>query len=520
MVIFIVCLLCIILFLLIGRYIYRCFKTYQLYKSFAFPHQKIKEELTHEYLYKLKKQDIDQVVYNDLELDKLFQIVNRTYSDVGKEYMHAQMFTSHNHQQLEDIIEKLKDAKRLKRVIYELYVLSKGYSSALHFFDQENVLSRKDTFVVLTSTLILLTLIISCFFMPIMIMVVFFWIGIQNFLYSYYTKKTDDMMSQCMSYSYVIECLNHLAKLDIFSFEDYQKIQRMIKVAHHYTLVSRIIALIEVIDIFYLMEFVKGIFFIPIYQCYFLLKHKEELALDFLTMYEYVGMIEAAVSIISLRHEYEVCIPTLSSKPIVKFKECYHPLINNPVKNSFESVDSCLITGSNASGKSTFLKTVGINMIMAKAYHTCFADEFVYYPFQLCTSIHIQDDIQAGESYYIREIKTLKKILDDISIKECLVLIDEILRGTNEKERIAISKVVLRYLFDSQSLVFVTTHDLSLVDAFLDIHKYCFHDQVVGESWQSDYIIKEGVCKVGNAIKLLNVFGFDQEICEQLKKPF
>ena len=87
-------------------------------------------------------------------------------------------------------------------------------------------------------------------------------------------------------------------------------------------------------------------------------------------------------------------------------------------------------------------------------------------------------------------------------------------------ERIAISKVVLKYMFESQSLIFVTTHDLSIVDAFSNISQYCFNDDIVDKIWKSDYKIKAGVCKVGNAIKLLEVYGFDSKIVEQLKKPY
>lgn len=291
----------------------------------------------------------------------------------------------------------------------------------------------------------------------------------------------------------------------------------MIKKADRYTMIYRIVRKLSQIDIFYLMEFIKGIFFIPIYQTYFLLRNKDILSNDYQSMYEYIGMVDMALALISLRNEYQTCIPTYVIQERVSFKECYHPLIHDPIKNSFSTNHSCIITGSNASGKSTFLKTVGINMIMAKAFHTCFADEFTYYPFQLRTSIHIQDDLVAGESYYIREIKTLKTILDDLKNKKCLVLIDEILRGTNEKERLAISKVVLEYMFESQSLIFVTTHDLSLVEYFKEIDKFCFNDEVVGKSWKSDYKIKEGICRVGNAMKLLEVYGYDQDICNQLK---
>ena len=90
-----------------------------LYKSFYLDKRDTEEEITKEYFKKIKNPDIDEGVYNDLELDQIFNIVNRTYSDVGKEYMYGQMFISnHCHKDLENIIEKLKNEKLLKKVLY------------------------------------------------------------------------------------------------------------------------------------------------------------------------------------------------------------------------------------------------------------------------------------------------------------------------------------------------------------------------------------------------------------------
>lgn len=505
--------------ILLLKMIFRQFKIRSLYLSFLNHEKSLEYEITGEYLEKYSK-DIDKTIANDLELGKVFKIINRTNSMVGREYMYAQMFISqHNHEQLENMISKLKDENKLKKILYELYNLTTGYNQSLDFFEFQNSLTKIDMIIVFLANIILFGLIGSCFFYVENVAILILWVMIENLIYTHFMKKTDDMMMRSIGYCYVVECLKQLVKLDIYSKEDTQSIQQMVRKASQYTFIYRMIRKVSQIDIFYLMEFIKGMFFVPIYQTYFLLKNKSILAEDYKVMYKYVGMVDMAISIISLRDEYQTCIPTQVNEPCIRFEECYHPLISYPVKNSFDTNESCIITGSNASGKSTFLKTVGVNMIMARAFHTCFADEFDYYPFQLCTSIHIQDDLVAGESYYIREIKTLKMILDDIKNKKCLVLIDEILRGTNERERLAISKVILEYMFQSQSLIFVTTHDLSLVEYFKDVHKFCFNDEVVGKSWTSDYKIKEGICTVGNAIKLLDIYGYDKEICEQLKKP-
>lgn len=178
-----------------------------------------------------------------------------------------------------------------------------------------------------------------------------------------------------------------------------------------------------------------------------------------------------------------------------------------------------MITGSNASGKSTFLKVIGVNMVMAKTLHTCFADEWICYDFTIHSAIHMKDDLTSGDSYYVKEIKTLKTMIDDVKVKDCLIFIDEILRGTNETERVMISQAILNYLFQSTSIVLVTTHDLSLVEKFQDIDQYCFRDAIINQQLSCDYKIHKGRCTVGNAIALLEIYGYHQDILCQLKKP-
>ena len=212
-------------------------------------------------------------------------------------------------------------------------------------------------------------------------------------------------------------------------------------------------------------------------------------------------------------------MPELTQDKQLSFVEAYHPLISNPVKNSFSTTRSCMITGSNASGKSTFLKMIGINMLMAKTLHTCFADEWKCYHYTIHSAIHMKDDLTSGDSYYVKEIKTLKAMIDDVKEKDCMIFIDEILRGTNEKERVMISQAILTYLFQSSSLILVTTHDLSLVEKFPWIDQYCFRDAIVNNQLSCDYKIHQGRCTVGNAIALLEIYGYDADIINAIRKP-
>ena len=121
-------------------------------------------------------------------------------------------------------------------------------------------------------------------------------------------------------------------------------------------------------------------------------------------------------------------------------------LITKPVKNSIQARKGVLLTGSNASGKSTFLKMVAVQAILAQTVYTCLAKEYEADTFVIASSMSLRDNLESGESYYIVEIKSIKRILDLTSQETYPVLcfVDEVLRGTNTVERIAASSRILQ----------------------------------------------------------------------------
>ena len=110
----------------------------------------------------------------------------------------------------------------------------------------------------------------------------------------------------------------------------------------------------------------------------------------------------------------------------------WHPLLTHPVKNSIRKTEVCA-AGSNASGKSTFLKMVAVNAVLAQTIHTCTAESYHAPVFRIFSSMALRDSIQNGESYYIVEIRSLKRILDAAQTETAPVLsfVDEVLQGTN-----------------------------------------------------------------------------------------
>ena len=177
---------------------------------------------------------------------------------------------------------------------------------------------------------------------------------------------------------------------------------------------------------------------------------------------------------------------------------------------------SVLLTGSNASGKSTFLKTVAINQILSQTVYTALAKSFETTFFNVMSSMALKDDIIGGQSYYIVEIRSLKRIIERMNEEvPLLVFIDEVLKGTNTLERIAASSRILLSLATSKSLCFAATHDIELTFILENYYKnYHFEEQVSENEVIFDYTLRDGRAVTRNAIKLLSILGYPDEIIE------
>ena len=192
-------------------------------------------------------------------------------------------------------------------------------------------------------------------------------------------------------------------------------------------------------------------------------------------------------------------------------------MIDNPVKNNFKENGNVILTGSNASGKSTFIKTIAINSILAQSVNTCLADSYRAYFFKCMTSMALTDNLSEGESYYIVEIKSLKRICDSLNGDvPLLIFIDEVLRGTNTLERIAASSRILHYIGQRNCMLFAATHDIELTYILeKSFRLYHFEESVENGGVSFDYRIKDGRAVTRNAILLLKTLGFDPGITGQ-----
>lgn len=247
----------------------------------------------------------------------------------------------------------------------------------------------------------------------------------------------------------------------------------------------------------------------------------EEKYKEFMELYVFTGHIDLAIAVSSFRESLDTyCVPEFMEGKKLTMEEAYHPLVENSVKNNLTMKRNIILTGSNASGKSTFIKAITINMILAQSIHTCMAKKAQIPDAQVITSMSIRDDVVGGESYYMKEIKYLKRIVDRSSNeRNTICTIDEILRGTNTLERIAASLSVMRYLNHKNCLVLVATHDLELANKLVDsCDMYYFTESLQDNDVVFDYKLKEGICDSRNAINLLSSIHFPEEIVNEAKR--
>lgn len=242
---------------------------------------------------------------------------------------------------------------------------------------------------------------------------------------------------------------------------------------------------------------------------------------EILDIYRFLGRTDAAIAVGSYRKSLGICCKAeRTGSDGFSFGGLVHPLLKKPVPNDITFERNIIVTGSNASGKSTFIKAVAVNLLLGQTVNTCTARTAVIPECGIITSMAVRDDVISGESYYIREIRYLRRMVELCGKGRLLFLaVDEILKGTNTAERIAASKAILEYLGKRRCMLMTATHDLELAESFSEscdnIH---FSEDLTDDDVKFDYILRQGISTSTNAIKLLGVTGFPADIISRAEE--
>ena len=242
--------------------------------------------------------------------------------------------------------------------------------------------------------------------------------------------------------------------------------------------------------------------FVRVNYSLFVDKYFECLEISFRDIEELEAMISlATIGIV----KNDICMPMLNDEIGLEFSELKHPLIDEKVciSNSFDGKAGInIITGSNMGGKTTFLRTIGINLILMQAGTYVCGEHMTASYFKIFTSMRVMDNMDKGISTFYGELLRIKDMIDYNGKGNMLVLIDEIFKGTNYSDRMYGAKEVVRKLNNKHNIAFITTHDFELCESSR-VKNFHVKEDYEGDRIVFDYKIREGKCTSTNARYLM-----------------
>lgn len=478
--------------------------------------------------YHLHDDLIDDITWNDLDMNLVYSKMNYCKSSAGDEYLYyilrSPQTADYDWSDIENKIDHFKEDSVYRT---ELSVClhdigrTKNYS-IYSYIDKLDEAKRTSAFMTIAGVLMYIPAIAICFFNLVVGISLIFVLALFNI--ATYFKQKSIIEPYIICFEYVFRILKNCDQItqvikngsDILS----QEMTDLVSISNDFRSFKRFSSLV-IGDLGsgplgIVLDYIKMLTHLDLIKFNTMLD-QIKLHRDYVDkIITIIGKIDCYISIGEYRTSLlQFCIPKLDDTyDGIRIEDGYHPLLDNPVPNSINTNKCVLLTGSNASGKSTFLKMVAVNALLSQTIHTSCSKEYEAPYFNIYSSLSLKDSIVTGESYYMVEIKTLKRIMDaSIRKKHVLGFVDEVLRGTNTTERIAASSAILRNLSDKGVLVFAATHDLELTSILDDIYEnYHFEEEMKDDDVTFPYKLSCGKATSRNAIKLLDILGYDKNI--------
>mgnify|MGYP003732683627 FL=1 len=476
-------------------------------------------------------QVISDKTCNDLDFKELFKYLDRTNSKIGQQYLYHKLRTipsksdeNIRNEKLIDLFTKNSDfrisvQKQLKRLNnYDVYFITT-------LFQYPHLKPPKWFFII---RILAFTSLLSLILIPLNLKLLFLLFGIflVNTGIHFWNKR--NLYQYIGSIPQLVRLLK-VARL-LFKYDNLKTIKPNLnisldvtdKIKNRMSLFKMEAKLESAIESFIMgfFELFKIVFLLEPLLLFGILKQLDTKREEVENIFKFVGEIDCLISIASLRKGLpNYCNPTIiNAKKSLFVGNAYHPLIFNCIENNIEiNKKSILLTGSNMSGKTSFIRTIGINVITGLTINTCFANQFSMPRMRVFSAIRISDDLLNDKSYYFEEVITIKEMIDKSEDeKSNLFLLDEIFKGTNTIERISAGKAVLSFLAKGNNLVFVSTHDIELADILNDAFDfYHFSETVDKKTVDFDYKLKSGKLKTRNAIKILQINKYPEKIINE-----
>lgn len=480
------------------------------------------------------KQLVDEITWNDLEMDEIYLRVNHTYSFIGEQVLYHKMHCMDQVSQKKqrETFEKRLDfweQNEAKRLAVAEKLCSIGKNKYAYYLPE--FLLHTDTWKIGNPVLLRA---LQVLFAVLTVTTVFYF---QSYL----------LIALCATGFINLSIYTHLKMVYeayLFALGDFRGIYHMVRWMKKHEEVygecpdevsegleslkglSRGIACFHsrkqaamTGDVFALFkDYILGVLLIDVISFNHLMKKMQDKQEAVMLLLQYVGEIDTELSVLSFRKSMDTwCVPTFVDKGM-QMSGVVHPLLEHPVANDFALESYAIVTGANASGKSTFMKAVAINVILAQTIQTCTAQYFQMKKTAVMTCMALRDDVISGESYYFREVKYVKRILEQMDAGvEILCVIDEILKGTNTAERIAASRAILSYMSQKKCMVLIATHDMELTE-LEHYEKFYFESRIAQKDVVFDYQIHKGISKSSNAIALLDMLAYPEAIVAEARE--
>lgn len=476
---------------------------------------------------------IDDITWNDLGMDDIFMRMNYSISSAGEEYLYHLLRTPlFEREKLEHFDEVVKyfSGENEDRVKYQWLMKRLGTTGKyslydyIDFLEKLNDRSNKKDFIMYVILAVLILLGFIEFNLGLLGCII--WMFVQMFSY-FKVKKENEPYLTCLAYIMRLidiaeKVVDVLPEVCIAEKEQLQQDVKQLKDVKKgsFWIFGSIYKTGSPLDI--LFDYLRMTFHFDLMYFNHMLSgiiNKKEKVDNLITT---LGWLETSISVSLYRDSLENGWNTpILGDEILEVKNGYHPLITEPVKNSITAKGGVLLTGSNASGKSTFLKMMALNCLLSQTIYTVNAEEYKAPFYHLYSSMSLKDDLESGESYYIVEIKSIKRIMDNKNLNKGRILcfVDEVLRGTNTVERIAASTQILLSMTGENIQCFAATHDIELTQ-LLEGHydNYHFEEEIKDNDVLFNYELKPGKATSRNAIKLLEIMGYENRIVDRARQ--
>jgi len=317
-------------------------------------------------------------------------------------------------------------------------------------------------------------------------------------------------------YGLIIEQLEK----EIFTSEKLKNLQKTLisdkqKASVHIKKLALLFSRMDIVNNIFGAAVLNGVSLFHFHTLKSLLKWKKDHAENVMHWLDAIAEAEALGSFANLYYNNpDFTFPKLNTNNEIVFKNLAHPLINRDTRVgndvSFNPAFT-ILTGSNMSGKSTFLRSLGINMVLAGAGAPVCAAAAVVHPLPVLVSMRLSDSLSDSESYFFAEIKRLRQIMDALQEERAFVLLDEILRGTNSDDKRTGTIKVVKRMMALNAIGAIATHDIEVCNTAEEypenLINRCFEVQIVDNELYFDYTLQNGICKNKSATFIMEKMG-------------